>query len=309
MKTEKQMAMATAEFAERWKGTGYVSQSVRHIVSRRYVSTIVSLLIILLSACDHNVYKKYISAEQIIEELDRSFIHFEGIGYVESAKIYSKYADDRIADFHIRFSEEPKDLTYKYSLSTINNNKSAAKELFMTELRGLKEKYRELFDSLASFNRSVRFNINADNDTITAIVILSPQEIKEALSRPSYNDSSELELDVFCRIMNITLPILVDEYTKWMAVTLDQNYVVFRYEINDSNSPVYNWNLAHLKQELTIQYGQTFDSIEKILWNAVETDRGMKYVYVGMSSGKTAVITINGKELKDIYFKFYKTKR
>ena len=33
MKTEKQMAMATAEFAERWKGTGNVSQSVRHIVS------------------------------------------------------------------------------------------------------------------------------------------------------------------------------------------------------------------------------------------------------------------------------------
>ena len=27
------MAMATAEFAERWKGTGNVSQSVRHIVS------------------------------------------------------------------------------------------------------------------------------------------------------------------------------------------------------------------------------------------------------------------------------------
>ena len=27
MKTEKQMAMATAEFAERWKGTGNVSQS------------------------------------------------------------------------------------------------------------------------------------------------------------------------------------------------------------------------------------------------------------------------------------------
>ena len=32
MKTEKQMAMATAEFVERWKGIGNVSQSVRHIV-------------------------------------------------------------------------------------------------------------------------------------------------------------------------------------------------------------------------------------------------------------------------------------
>ena len=279
------------------------------IIRSGFTYAILPSLIILLSACDHNKYKKFISAEQIVEELDRSYIHFEGIGYVESARIYSQYAEDRIADFHIHLSEKPKDITYGFDLSTINSNKSAAKELFMAELRGLKDYHRELFDSLASFNRSARFNINADNDTITAIVILSPQDIKEALSRPSYNDNSELGLDVFCRIMNIILPVYVDEYTKWMAVTLDQNYVVFRYEINDSENPVYNWDLAHLKQELTIQYGQTFDSIEKIIWNAVETDRGMKYVYEGTSSGKTAVITINEKELKDIFFKYYKSKR
>lgn len=42
MKTEKQMAMATAEFAERWKGTGNVSQSVRHIVSMDVKDLLVS---------------------------------------------------------------------------------------------------------------------------------------------------------------------------------------------------------------------------------------------------------------------------
>lgn len=273
-----------------------------------FICIIMSLSIIAINACD-NTYVKYVSADQIVEELGKSYIHFEGIGYIESAWIYSQYAEDKIADFHIHLSEKPKDITYGFDLSAINNNKHAAKELFMTELRGLKDNHRELFDSLASFNRSARFNINSDNDTITAIVMLSPHDIKEALSRPPYKDNSELGLDVFCRTMNITLPILVDKYTKWMSVTLDQNYVIFKYEINDSNSPVYNWNLVQLKQELTTQYGQTFDSIEKILWNVVETDRGMKYVYSGTCSGKTAVITINEKELKDIYFTFYRSKR
>ena len=267
------------------------------------------MLIIMLYACDNNTYVKYVSADQIVEELDRSYIHFEGIGYVESARIYPEYAEDKIADFHIHLSEKPKDETYGFDLSIINNSKSAAKELFMTELRGLEDNYRELFDSLASFNRSVRFNINADNDTITAIVILSPQDIKEALSKPPYNDKSELGLIVFCRIMNIALPVFVDEYTRWTAITLDQNYIVFRYEIDDSNSPVNIWDLPLLKQRLTKQYNQTFDSIEKILWNTVATDRGLKYVYIGLSSGETVVITFNEKELKDIYFKLYKQRK
>ena len=274
-----------------------------------FSGVIMPMLIIMLYACDNNTYVKYVSADQIVEELDRSYIHFEGIGYVESARIYPEYAEDKIADFHIHLSEKPKDETYGFDLSIINNSKSAAKELFMTELRGLEDNYRELFDSLASFNRSVRFNINADNDTITAIVILSPQDIKEALSKPPYNDKSELGLIVFCRIMNIALPVFVDEYTRWTAITLDQNYIVFRYEIDDSNSPVNIWDLPLLKQRLTKQYNQTFDSIEKILWNTVATDRGLKYVYIGLSSGETVVITFNEKELKDIYFKLYKQRK
>ena len=63
MKTEKQMAMATAEFAERWKGTGNVSQSVRHIVSinLKYMEDVNRLKIVLV---EQKRTSKWLSEEQ-----------------------------------------------------------------------------------------------------------------------------------------------------------------------------------------------------------------------------------------------------
>ena len=47
------MAMATTEFAERWKGTGNVSQSVRHIVSKQLESKLGRSVISKSKASDY----------------------------------------------------------------------------------------------------------------------------------------------------------------------------------------------------------------------------------------------------------------
>lgn len=257
----------------------------------------------VLVSCSHEPFRRhYITADQVVSELDTLYIHLEGVGYIRSARIYTKYEKEKIADFHITFSEVPSELPVGSGLAAINKNRKAAKELFMTELRGLDGNNRVLFDSLANFNYSARFNISADNDTTTAIVILSPKEIKEALSRHPYSDRYDLALDAFCKIMNIQMPQDIDAITKWVSVTMDQNYLIFKYEVNDSQNPISTLDYAEYKQNMIRQYGQVFKNIEKILWNTVATDRGIKYVYVGLSSGESAVVNINEKELRDVYF-------
>lgn len=270
-------------------------------------SIIVCLITFSCFSCHQSPFSRhYFSAEQVVFEMDSLDIYFRGIGYTRSAKIYDSYSSEKIADFHIHLSEAPSNLPVGFDLAAINKNNKAAKELFMSEIRGLEGNPRVLFDSLASFRYSARFNLNADNDTTTGIVLLSPDEIKKALQNPPFTDKYELAVEAFCRIINISLPQDVDEITTWVSVTKDQNFLIFNYRVNDKEFPIKNMDTFQFKQKLLSGYNEDYDKIENILFNTVSTHRGIKYTFYGTSSGETVVVSFNEKNLDDIYYELYR---
>lgn len=271
-----------------------------------YCYCVVLLTLLTFFSCKQSSFSRhYFSAEQIVHEMDSLYIQLDGVGNIRSAMIYDVSGNEKIADFHIHFSETPSDLPVGFELESLNNNSKAAKELFMLQIRGLEGNPRVLFDSLASFNYSARFNINADEDTTTAIVLLSPKEIKLALQEPPFKDKHDLALEAFCRTINISLPYDIDEITKWTSVTKDQNFLIFNYKVNDKDFPIKNLDTFQYKQNLLSGYVEDYNKIENILWNTVSTHRGIKYTLYGTSSGETVVVAFDEKKLEEIYHDLY----
>ena len=263
--------------------------------------------VIAFYACSHSPFTKaYLSIDQVVDDINKEYIHFEGIGYIKSAKIYKFYSQDKIVDLHVKIKDFPDELLKQ----GINNNvfnlkQKLSVDLFQTVIQGMEEKHRILFDSIASFKYSVRLNLQATNDTAIGVITLSPQIIKQAIHKEKIVDEHEVPLLVFCKFVNILLP-LKDDIGIWKSVSLDQNNIIYTTDVFDKDFPLNEMKkdndvMQEIRADIINSYkaGQSYYT-RNTLFHLYMSDRGIRYVYHGTESNENLIIQLSRQDISDL---------
>ncbi len=263
--------------------------------------------IVAFFACSHSPFTKaYLSIDQVVDDINKEFIYFDGIGYIKSAKIYKFYSQDKIVDLHVKNEDFPDELLKQ----GINNNvfnlkQKLSVDLFQTLIQGMEEKHRILFDSIASFKYSVRFNFQATNDTAIGVITLSPQNIKQAIHKEKIVDEHEVPLLVFCKFVNILLP-LKDDIGIWKSVSLDQNNIIYTIDVFDKDFPLNEMKkdndvMQEIRADIINSYkaGQSYYT-RNTLFHLYMSDRGIRYVYHGTKSNENLIIQLSRQDISDL---------
>lgn len=169
----------------------------------------------------------------------------------------------------------------------------------------MEEKHRILFDSIASFKYSVRFNFQATNDTAIGVITLSPQNIKQAIHKEKIVDEHEVALLVFCKFANILLP-LKDDIGIWKSVSLDQNNIIYTTDVFDKDFPLNEMKkdndvMQEIRADIINSYkaGQSYYT-RNILFHLYMSDRGIRYVYHGTKSNENLIIQLSRQDISDL---------
>lgn len=263
--------------------------------------------IVVFYACSHSPFTKaYLSIDQVVDDINKEYIYFDGIGYIRSAKIYKFYSQDKIVDLHVKNTDFPDELLKQ----GINNNvfnlkQKLSVDLFQTLIQGMEEKHRILFDSIASFKYSVRFNLQATNDTAIGAITLSPQNIKQAIHKEKIVDEHEVPLLVFCKFANILLP-LKDDIGIWKSVSLDQNNIIYTTDVFDKDFPLNEMKkdndvMQEIRADIINSYksGQSYYT-RNTLFHLYMSDRGIRYVYHGTKSNENLIIQLSRQDISDL---------
>lgn len=258
-------------------------------------------IIPLISSCNHSPFTKvYLSIDQVVDDLNKEYIYFEGFGYINSAKIHKFYSEDKIVDFEVKNSSMPEELLKNgINQNLFNEKQDLSIDLFQSLLHSLEEKQRLLFDSLASFKYSARFNIHSPNDTNIAVITLSPQKIKQALSWEPIEDKNEYALHVFIKGATILLPY-GDETSICKSISIDQNNLIIHSDFYEKECQVDELDRQQMRAGIINQYKEGLSFNRNLLHNVFMTNRGIRYIFHGTISGKTVVIQLSSEEIYDI---------
>lgn len=265
-----------------------------------YLVLAILAILINLSACHQSPFTKaYLSIDQVVDDINKEFIDLEGIGYISSTRIYKYYSQEKIVDFHVKNTNIPEELLKQgINNNCFNEKHDLSIDLFKLLLQGLNENQKILFDSIASFKYTARFNIHSPNDTAIAIISLSPIEIKEALSTPPITDKDDYALFVLCKGINIILPY-VDKDEIWESLEVDQNNLIHHIKIDDKQLPIEKVDKQQLRAIIINRWKES-NSYPHYFHYAFMTGRGIRYVYKGTISDKTIIIQLSNSEVYDI---------
>jgi len=258
----------------------------------------------LFTACHHSPFSKaYLTIDQVVDDINKEYIELHGIGYIQSARVYKYYSQDKIVDIHVKNTEiSDTELNMGIKLDLFNERQERAIELFQFILQGLDEKHRVLFDSISSFKYSARFNIQSKNDTAIAIVNLPPSKIKEALSKECFTDKDEFAIHFYCKFSNMLTPYMLDDNTTCDSVYVDQNNIVFKYQVNDKNTPFDKIDKQQLRAKTINLYKEGINLSEKLIRSLYYTNRGIRYYFHGKVSGDNIVIQLSENDVKELYY-------
>lgn len=270
------------------------------------VLTIISFIICLVSCHQSPFSKTYLTIDQVVDDLNKEYIKLEGLGYIKSAKIYEFYSQNKIVDLHVINEDLPEELLKQgINHNVFNKKQELSIDLFQTIIQGMEEKHKVLFDSMASFKYSARFNLKAANDTAIGVVTLSPIIIKKALHKEHINDTHQASLLLFCKGVNILLP-LKDDIGIWKSVNLDQNNMVFVTDVFDKDFPLNEMKMNNdfmqeLRADIINSYkdGQSFYT-RNVLHHLFMSDRGIRYVYHGTESNENIIIQLSRQDISDL---------
>lgn len=130
-------------------------------------------------------------------------------------------------------------------------------------------------------------------------VTFTPEEIKDVMEgKIADDDKTKLRMQV--EVSNAMCPIRVDGETEMTGIKYDNDYVVYEYSVDDSETPDMMSTLNEHKDELTkdIKRSMKTDrSVREIVKLTKSAGAGFIYRYNGKSSGEVCEVKFENSEL------------
>lgn len=146
--------------------------------------------------------------------------------------------------------------------------------------------FKKLIDMLKDENAGIKFTYVDKNNGQTASLELTAHELKE-LSLEEGDPMKLLEMQV--EATNVQLPLAVDEVTTLKQVTIENNYVVYNYTIDEDNTDISmlkeNESILHssVKENL---YNNSDPTVSYFIECCKNAGTNLIYRYVGSNSNE-----------------------
>lgn len=192
------------------------------------------------------------------------------------------------------------------SISALNNHQEEAKEILTMSLS--KETSNVLVDKIINADANLRIIIVGGQSNMRAEFELTANDLQRA--REKFSNMTEGQKLVASNVlgMKIKLPLMIDDITKLVGLSLTPDALVYKYEINDSEtgqnldsamSFMKNITLSQMAQ--TIKNGMLGERNKQFYQALIDCSQGIECEYHELQTAKRATFRISTDEIKEVF--------
>ncbi len=192
------------------------------------------------------------------------------------------------------------------SISALNNHQEEAKEILTMSLS--KETSNVLVDKIINADANLRIIIVGGQSNMRAEFELTANDLQRA--REKFSNMTEGQKLVASNVlgMKIKLPLMIDDITKLVELSLTPDALVYKYEINDSEtgqnldsamSFMKYITLSQMAQ--TIKNGMLGERKKQFYQALIDCSQGIECEYHELQTAKRATFRISTDEIKEVF--------
>ena len=192
------------------------------------------------------------------------------------------------------------------SISALNNHQEEAKEILTMSLS--KETSNALVDKIINADANLRIIIVGGQSNMRAEFELTANDLQRA--REKFSNMTEGQKLVASNVlgMKIKLPLMIDDITKLVGLSLTPDALVYKYEINDGEtgqnldsamSFMKNITLSQMAQ--TIKNGMLGERNKQFYQALIDCSQGIECEYHELQTAKRATFRISTDEIKEVF--------
>lgn len=246
----------------------------------------------LFSSCDQKM-------KELKEQVDK-FNKACPMSFGDIMTLNSTMLDDNVVEIKLTANETVA------SISALNNHQEEAKEILTMSLS--KETSNVLVDKIINADANLRIIIVGGQSNMRAEFELTANDLQRA--REKFSNMTEGQKLVASNVlgMKIKLPLMIDDITKLVGLSLTPDALVYKYEINDGEtgqnldsamSFMKNITLSQMAQ--TIKNGMLGERNKQFYQALIDCSQGIECEYHELQTAKRATFRISTDEIKEVF--------
>lgn len=246
----------------------------------------------LFSSCDQKM-------KELKEQVDK-FNKACPMSFGDIMTLNSTMLDDNVVEMKLTANETVA------SISALNNHQKEAKEILTMSLS--KETSNVLVDKIINADANLRIIIVGGQSNMRAEFELTANDLQRA--REKFSNMTEGQKLVASNVlgMKIKLPLMIDDITKLVGLSLTPDALVYKYEINDGEtgqnldsamSFMKNITLSQMAQ--TIKNGMLGERNKQFYQALIDCSQGIECEYHELQTAKRATFRISTDEIKEVF--------
>ena len=245
----------------------------------------------LFSSCDQKM-------KELKEQVDK-FNKVCPISFGDIMTLNSTMLDNDVVEMKLTANETVA------SISALNNHQEEAKEILTMSLS--KETSNVLVDKIINADANLRIIIVGGQSNMRAEFELTANDLQRA--REKFSNMTEGQKLVASNVlgMKIKLPLMIDDITKLVGLSLTPDALVYKYEINDSEtgqnldsamSFMKYITLSQMAQ--TIKNGMLGERNKQFYQALIDCSQGIECEYHELQTAKRITFRISTDEIKEV---------
>jgi len=246
----------------------------------------------LFSSCDQKM-------KELKEQVDK-FNKACPMSFGDIMTLNSTMLDNNVVEMKLTANETVA------SISALNNHQEEAKEILTMSLS--KETSNVLVDKIINADANLRIIIVGGQSNMRAEFELTANDLQRA--REKFSNMTEGQKLVASNVlgMKIKLPLMIDDITKLVGLSLTPDALVYKYEINDGEtgqnldsamSFMKNITLSQMAQ--TIKNGMLGERNKQFYQALIDCSQGIECEYHELQTAKRATFRISTDEIKEVF--------
>lgn len=255
-------------------------------IMRKKIYIMLAAIMVTFASCGHsdkNLRECVRAMNELSDSgLDSDFVDFDKVEYDGHTVTMTYTFDEEILDYD----------------GIVANEESFRSNMLMGFVNNLNEGFRKFLEAIIEADADLNVVYNVGNPDKAISFTFTAKELKDNL-----NDSDDNPLALLESVVENTrlqTPMPVDEGMVMADAFLDDHYFTFIYECDES---VYDLNfmeesMDELKELMVEEVSDSNDTMLKLMRDLLKkTHYGLKYKYVGTSSGKEISVCLESEEL------------
>lgn len=246
---------------------------------------------VLFSSCDQKM-------KELKEQVDK-FNMACPMSFGDIMTLNSTMLDENVVEMKLTANEAVA------SISALNNHKEEAKEILTMSLS--KETSKILVDKIIDADANLRIIIIGGQSNMRAEFELAANDLQRARER--FSNMTEGQKLVASNVlgMKIKLPLMIDDITKLVGLSLTADALIYKYEINDSetgqdmDSAISFMKYITLSQMAqTTKNGMIGERNKQFYQALIDCRQGIECEYHELQTAKRATFRISTDEIKEV---------